>query len=349
MKTLTEDVNELLIATPDHILTKFHLNKKYPELLDRIDSRTSYLGENCKLTERIYHIINDIYESPICEHSECSNVLKFGSLGNGYRRTCSNKCGVYVNKLVKLEKYGDENYNNSTKSLQTKIENNSYIRMVETHKATCLEKYGVEHHWLVDSIQDKKRSNFIEKYGVDNPMKLKEIQDKCKATNLERYGFENVSYNQEIKDKIRDAQLNLTDEEKFAKESKRQETCFLKYGVSHHIQTGLYSNSGYKWKEYITPNNNILKIQGYEHYLLDELLLEYHEDEIITERRNMPEIWYIGLDGKQHRYFPDAYIPRTNTIYEVKSDYTLNVDLETNNLKFQSVKDAGYNFVLKVY
>lgn len=47
--------------------------------------------------------------------------------------------------------------------------------------------------------------------------------------------------------------------------------------------------------------------------------------------------------------FPDIFIPKTNTIYEVKSDYTLNVDLETNNLKFQAVKDSGFNFVLKVY
>ena len=63
----------------------------------------------------------------------------------------------------------------------------------------------------------------------------------------------------------------------------------------------------------------------------------------------MPEIWYIGTDNKQHRYFPDVYIPKTNTIYEVKSEYTLNINLEINKLKFQAVKDAGYNFVLKVY
>lgn len=231
MKTLTEDVNELLIATPDHILTKFHLNKKYPELLDRIDSRTSYLGENCKLTERIYHIINDMYESPICEHSECSNVLKFGSLGNGYRRTCSNKCGVYVNKLVKLEKYGDENYNNMDKMLQTKIETDSYIRMVETHKSTCLKKYGVEHHWMVEEIQDKMKNNFIENYGVDNPMKLKEIQDKVKLTNIEKYGCENVFQYQPFIDIIK---------------VKTKNTMLERYGVENYSQTGLNETSGYK-------------------------------------------------------------------------------------------------------
>lgn len=180
-------------------------------------------------------------------------------------------------------------------------------------------------------------------------MKSSIITDKVKETNLERYGFENVSFNQEVKDKIRNAQLNLNDEEKKVKEMKRRETCFIKYGVSHQMQTGLYTNSGYKWKEYILPSNETIKIQGYENKLLDELLQEYTEDEIITERRLMPEFWYIGLDDKTHRYFPDMFIPKTNTIYEVKSEWTLNLEYDTNNLKFQSVKDAGYNFVLKVY
>ena len=328
--------------------SKSYLNKNHKKVYDFILDRTNYLVD-AKFSERIYHILNDIMEVPICEHPECSNELKFYTFAKPYRKTCSNKCGVFANKLVKFEKYGDENYNNTIKSLQTKIDNDSYNKMIKTHKATCVEKYGVEHHWLDAEIQNKKKNNFIEKYGVDNPMKVKEIQDKTKKTNLERYGVENVSHNQDIKDKIQYKQLNLTDDEKLVKELKRQQTCILKYGVSHQMQTGLYMTSGYKWKEYITPDENILKIQGFENYLLDELLLEYKEDEFIIQRKNMPPIWYIGIDGKKHRYFPDAYVPSTNTIYEVKSEYTLNVGLETNNLKFQAVKDAGYNFVLKVY
>ena len=36
-------------------------------------------------------------------------------------------------------------------------------------------------------------------------------------------------------------------------------------------------------------------------------------------------------------------------LYEVKSEYTLNINLEINELKFQSVRDSGYNFNLKIY
>ena len=129
---------------------------------------------------------------------------------------------------------------------------------------------------------------------------------------------------------------------------KMGDTCFKNHGFRHPSQVGIF-HTEYKWKEYTLPSGSIIKFQGYENKLLDELLLEYSEDKILTSRKDMPEIWYTGLDDKQHRYFPDAYIPSTNTIYEVKSDYTLEKYKEINLLKFQAVKDAGYNFELKIY
>lgn len=288
----------------------------------------------------------DLFDAKINNKCDkCDKDTIFHNIKSGYKALCRD-CR---RKQTCLEKYGDENYNNMNKMLDTKIKNDSYNQMVKTHKATCLEKYGVEHHWFVEEINNKRIESFKENYGCKNPMQSKIVQEKGKSTNLERYGVENVYQSDHVKNIIEEKRLNRTEEDNILKEQRRQESCFRKYGCSHQMQSGLYSTSGYKWKEYITPNNNILRIQGYEDKLLDELLKEYHEDEIITERRNIPEIWYIGKDGKQHRYFPDAYIPKTNTIYEVKSNYTLNINLETNMLKFQAVKDNNYNFVLKIY
>ena len=198
------------------------------------------------------------------------------------------------------------------------------------------------------NIDDIKDRNMI-KWGYEYPQLHPDILAKSKQTRLEKYGDENFNNTE---------QRNKTNQEKYGGNgpycsreiiSKMEENCMLKYGVRHPSQTGLFDYSGFKWKEYVTPNNNILKVQGYEPFLLDELLLEYAEDEIITSRKDIPEIWYIGIDGKKHRYFPDVYVPSTNTIYEVKSEYTLNVNKEINELKFEAVKDAGYNFILKVY
>ena len=328
-------------------LSRKYLQKRHPEFFEKI-KQLDFYNDKIKTTEILYKLIYEDIDN-ICIIVDCCNKTNFISLQKGYLKCCSYNCNAKLGKITKFEKYGNENYNNTIQMLETKIENNSYDNMIQKYKKTCLEKYGVDHYWKTKECRDKIINTTILNYGVDNPMKSSIITDKVKETNLERYGFENVSFNQEVKDKIRNAQLNLNDEEKKVKEMKRQETCFIKYGVSHQMQTGLYTNSGYKWKEYILPNNETIKIQGYENKLLDELLQEYTEDEIITERRLMPEFWYTGIDGNNHRYFPDMFIPKTNTIYEVKSKWTMNVNLETNNLKFQAVKDSGYNFELRVY
>jgi len=59
----------------------------------------------------------------------------------------------------------------------------------------------------------------------------------------------------------------------------------------------------------------------------------------------MPEFWY---DNKKHRYYPDFYVPKDNLIIEVKSGYTLNKNRKRNDMKFESVKNAGYNFKLMI-
>ena len=132
---------------------------------------------------------------------------------------------------------------------------------------------------------------------------------------------------------------------------KKNKSMFKKYGVMHFLQTGLDSTNSYKYKDYVYPSGKIVKIQGYENYLLDELILIHPESEILTDRKDMPEFWYVTDDSKKHRYFPDVYIPKTGTIYEVKSSYTLEQGKKnrTYNLKEQSVIEANYIYILKVY
>jgi hypothetical protein len=108
-------------------------------------------------------------------------------------------------------------------------------------------------------------------------------------------------------------------------------------------------NKSYKLKSYIFPCGNTIQVQGYEPYLLDILVKEgYVFEDIITKRTEVPEIWYNKND-KNRRYYCDVYIPKTNTIYEVKSKYTYDIDINKNKLKQQACIDAGYNFELFVF
>ena len=48
-------------------------------------------------------------------------------------------------------------------------------------------------------------------------------------------------------------------------------------------------------------------------------------------------------------FYCDIYIPKINTIYEVKSTWTYKKDIEKINLTKQACIDAGYLFELYVY
>jgi hypothetical protein len=96
------------------------------------------------------------------------------------------------------------------------------------------------------------------------------------------------------------------------------------------------------------PSGSKVKIQGYEHYALDELLKKYNEEQIVIERKNVPRILY-ELNGKEHYYFPDIYIPHENKIIEVKSKWTFEHKKEITNAKEIYCKKAGYKFELWIF
>lgn len=194
------------------------------------------------------------------------------------------------------------------------------------------------------STRDRRKKTCIERYGVDTVINKPNIREKClkKAASKEsrekakqtvqyRYGVDNISQINEVK-------------------LKKEQTFLKNYGVRHINQSSYHNTfkNSLRYKDYTMPSGIIRKYQGYENRLLDELLLQYSEDEILTNRKDMPKFIYF-FEGKERRYFPDAYIPKTNTIYEVKSKYTMKINEYRNELKFQSVIDSGYNFELIIY
>jgi len=326
------------------------------------------LKEDEPIQMTVYNILNDVLITPKCK---CGNDL--GMYNNEYRIYCSKKCtskfttskrvetyfkrtgykSPLLNPVVKesmkvrslqlygeesparcdavknkrkktkLERYGDENYTNSRLAKLTKLERygDEKYNNTEQRKNTCLERYGTEYYTNRELSRKTKR----ERYG-DEHYNNREL---AKKTNLERYGVECTFMLEEQKEKTKITNL-------------------ARYGVSNFSQTENGSN-GYKWKEYVMPSGEVRKIQGYENFLLDWLLKSYDECDIKTARVDMPEFWYLTSDSKSHRYFPDAFVVSTGTVYEVKSSYTVKLNETVNGLKFKSVQDAGFSFVLKVY
>jgi hypothetical protein len=183
----------------------------------------------------------------------------------------------------------------------------------EKVKATCIKNYGVEHIFQSEKCKEKIKTTNIENYGVEYPFQSQEIQEKSKVTNIIKYGFENPSHNAEISEKA--------------------------------------SKNAYKAKDYIFQSGRIERIQGYEHFMLDELLQKENvsENDIIVSRKEVPIIWYEDVNGKKHRYFVDCFIPSQKRCIEAKSTWTAKKKKDCIFLKQQAIKDAGYKCEIWIY
>jgi hypothetical protein len=161
-----------------------------------------------------------------CHISECKHETKFISISKGYSKFCSIECfkkdnpmkrqevkeKLSVNlkekfndqnyradisskrKKTKLERYGDENYNNRDKV-----------------KNTCITKYGVEYYSQSLEFAEKVKQTSIEKYGVEHHLMSSDIKNKRKNTVMNRYGVDHVSKLPEVKKKILDSRRQNPD------------------------------------------------------------------------------------------------------------------------------------------
>ena len=59
--------------------------------------------------------------------------------------------------------------------------------------------------------------------------------------------------------------------------------------------------NAYNRKEYTLPSGKQIYLQGYENFMLDYLLSDEKicEDDIITKRKDIPEIWINDKNGKK--------------------------------------------------
>ncbi len=285
---------------------------------------------------------NSTYNIPyICD---CGNeaLTTVASVRRG-RKCCS--CLKERKKATCIEKYGVEH---QMKALETK----------EKFKATCMLKYGVEYPSQVLEVRERVKATCMEKFGVEYAFQAPEVIQKIKQTCLEIWGVEHASQALEIKQKVKETCLANWNVEYTLQapeiQERIKETCLANWGVEHPMQAPEIAEkvlkSSFRTKTYVLPSGDELLYQGYENFALDELLKTENvaEDDIVTAKSEVPEIWYTR-DGKRHRYFIDLFIPSQNLCIEVKSNYTVTCDVAMNKLKKQATLDTGYKYELRVY
>lgn len=291
---------------------------------------------------------NTIIEG-ICKNYNCKNIFSkpFRQLLkiNGYCEICSIENGKIKILETNIKKYGVGHF--------MKLQ-----EFKDKQKQTMINQYGVEHNSQLESIKQQKREKSIKKYGTEYPLQNIEIRKKIKHTNLQKYGVENPQQNTDIQNKTYATNmikygckivLNNVDIKK-----KIIQTNLDKYGVSHHSQNAEIADymlhRSYNKKNYTLPSGKVITYQGYENFAIDELLFieKIDEDDIITDRKLVPEIWYNDINNKKHRHYVDIYIKSQNRCIEVKSTWT---NQEKNNVleKKDAANCLGYKYDIWIY
>jgi hypothetical protein len=262
-----------------------------------------------------------------------------------YCYECCKELGKEKGKNTFIEKYG-YNHPMKNKDYQNKCKNN------------ILEKYGVSHISKLEKIKNQKKEKSIEKYGVEYPLQCPEIRKQIIATNKEKYGCENPMQNAEIREKVQKTVqqrygVNYASQDSTIKD-KIVETFIKNYGVSHHLQNAesaeKHLHATFKTKQYTLPCGKIIDYQGYENFAFDELLLKekIDENDLITNRKDVPEIWYLDKNGKNRRHYVDIYLHSQNKCIEVKSCWT---NQSKNNVleKKEYAEKLGYLYEIWIY
>ena len=103
-----------------------------------------------------------------------------------------------------------------------------------------------------------------------------------------------------------------------------------------------------EWTLTLSSGRQIL-CHGYERFAIPYLLNKgIKEDDLVCGINSVEPIQYCW-NNSIHNYIPDMKILSTNTIVEVKSDYTLNYELDKNREKARATVNAGFNYRLIVF
>lgn len=189
----------------------------------------------------------------------CGKPTKFRSLGEGYKETCSHKCGSILlkndpakmaAKKAKTEatcmaKYGVSNGGGSQAALEKAQKTNMERRgvrwnmqskkVVEKSKSTCMEKYGTTTFVHSEEGAAKVIATVRERFGRDNFFSGQEGNEAAKAGMLAKHGANNPMRVPEIlsahmaADKENNGGKFFVQTDKFKKKSK--ETQFSMYGT----------------------------------------------------------------------------------------------------------------------
>jgi hypothetical protein len=101
----------------------------------------------------------------------------------------------------------------------------------------------------------------------------------------------------------------------------------------------------YRFKN-VTVEGKDFRVQGYEPFFLAQLS-EFGLKAVDVIAPGPPVRYKIGR--RWHTYTPDFYIPKLNTLVEIKSPYTMGKAKRKNQAKWSWARMSGYTMLVLVY
>jgi len=188
-----------------------YLYKTDPELWNRIVEITSFLPDNAKPKQRVWHILNDKYTIEVCpitneplrwkekdylrfssidaKNKGIGKIISASTTGNHWRQKDQAKSAI-ANK-----KFSDGFVDGKHKPWKDR--NRDYITSLAAARKTWLEKYGVDNPAKVPVIQQKLSKAALNRYsGVDRPALEKYYLEVVNITNQSwRTHFKDINPN----------------------------------------------------------------------------------------------------------------------------------------------------------
>ena len=285
--------------------------------------------------------------------------------------TTSELKGAASNEAKFVEKYGSRSYFASDdfkrktgdtyeREYGKGVRNASQVPSILEKQQASIRKrnqelYGVDCSFSRPEVQDRVRRTLLERTGFDSPLKCPEVKERVKATNRKRYGSDWGLGSSEVQEK-----RMKTCQERYGGNSPYCDAKIVEQGMNtdrsnhgglYHSQTVDHQKTMFTRKPFVFPSGRRVKVQGNEAIAIEILLKDHEEkDLLVTDQEieaRIGRIWYTTPDGEKHRYFPDILV-LPDLVVEVKSQWTMTLNVERNELKRRACLDRGLRFEFMV-
>jgi hypothetical protein len=165
MKSILQDI--IVNDTSYNKSATRYLYKTHPELWRQVLEKTSFLPDTALAKQRVWHIVNDIYEIPLCP------------VENIPVKWCENRYLTTSSRTAKQKyKWSNGDYANAhTEKANKQRKDSNKIAVKNGRKYRDSSTYTEEQ-------EEKKRQTFLKKYGVDNPSKSTVVTEKIYQTRV---------------------------------------------------------------------------------------------------------------------------------------------------------------------